>query len=138
MHTRRLWYYAALAAFAITALIVLWNMETVRTSARWFASSNRYKAEVLSQPASTSGELKHIEWDRWGWAAQDTTVYLVFDPTDALSVAAKNGNSGKFNGLPCEVQLVRRLENDWYAVQFYTNEWWGRKNALNCSGFGLS
>jgi hypothetical protein len=138
MQTRRLWFFAALAAFAITAIIVLWNMGTVRTTARWFAFSHRYKAEVLSQPASRSGELKHIEWDGWGWAGQDTTVYLVFDPTDALSAPAKSGNSGKFNGLPCEVHLVRRLEKDWYTVQFYTNEWWGRKNALNCSGFGLS
>jgi len=78
--------------------------------------------------------LKHIEWDGWGWGGQDTTVYLVFDPTNSLSAAAKVGQPGKFSGIPCEVFLVHRLESQWYTVQFYTNEFWGRRNALNCAG----
>jgi hypothetical protein len=28
------------------------------------------------------------------------------------------------------------MEKNWYAVQFYTDEWWGRHNALNCTGLG--
>jgi len=80
------------------------------------------------------GELKHIEWDGWGWGGQDTTVYLVYDPADSLAAAAKGQKPGKFNGIPCEVLRVRRLESYWYTVQFYTNEFWGRSNALNCTG----
>jgi len=83
--------------------------------------SHWYKAEVLAQRDSATGELKHIEWDGWGFAgAGDTTVYLVFDPTDALSAAAQSHQPGKFGGLPCEVPFVRRLQSRWYAVRFYT------------------
>jgi len=95
--------------------------------------AHHYKAEVLVQPIA-KGQLKHIEWDGWGMAGQDTTVYLVFDPTNSLSSAAVSKRSGKFNGLPCEVFQVRRLENEWYTVQFYTNESWGKTNTLNCTG----
>jgi hypothetical protein len=94
--------------------------------ARWLVWSRSYKAEVLRQPNSANEELKHTEWDGWGWAGMDTTVYLVFDPTDLLSRAATSHQPGKYNGLPCEVFLVRRLERHWYTVQFYTDEWWGR------------
>lgn len=51
--------------------------------ARWQVWSRSYKAEVLAQPNSAIEELKHIEWDGWGWAGMGTTVYLVFDPTDS-------------------------------------------------------
>jgi hypothetical protein len=94
--------------------------------ARWLVWSRFYKAEVLAQPNSANEELKHIEWDGWGWATMDTTVYLVFDPTDSLSQAARNRQPGKYSGIPCEVFLVRRLESHWYTVWFYTNYEWGR------------
>ena len=90
--------------------------------ARWLIRSRYYKAEVLAKPSPTNGELKHIEWDGWGWAGMDTTVYLVFDPTDSLSRA--NGHSGKYAGIPCKVPLVKRLEDKWYTVQFYTDQGW--------------
>ena len=125
--------YAALGAFALIALAVAWQLYTVRTATRWFAISDRFKAQVLAQPSSAAGELKHIEWDGWGWAGQDTTVYLVYDPTDSLSAAARNRRPGKFDGLPCEVASVSHLETHWYTVQFYTNEFWGRHNALDCN-----
>jgi len=64
-------------------------------------------------------------------------VFLVFDPTDSLSAAAKSHSPGKFKGIPCEVPLVRRLESHWYTVRFYTDEYWGRRNALDC-GLGPS
>jgi hypothetical protein len=131
----RSWLYAALVLLFLIAVAIAWNFYTIRTAARWFVRSHRYKAEVLAQPNAT-GELKHIEWDGWGWAGQDTTVYLVFDPTDWLSTASRNHRPGKFNGIPCEVPVVDRMEKNWYAVQFYTHEWWGRRNALNCTGLG--
>jgi hypothetical protein len=126
--------YAPLLVFLLVALIA-WNFYSVRTTVRWFAWSHHYKDEVLAQ-ANAVGELKHIEWDGWGWAGQDTTVFLVFDPTDSLRAAAQNRRPGKFNGIPCEVPAVNRMEKNWYLVQFYTDEWWGRRNALNCTGSG--
>jgi hypothetical protein len=129
------WAYAALVLFFLIAVPIAWNFYTIRSTARWFVWSHCYKAAVLAQPNAT-GELKHIEWDGWGWAGQDTKVYLVFDPTDSLSTASQNHRPGKFNGIPCEVPVVERLEKDWYTVKFYTDEWWGRRNALNCTGLG--
>jgi hypothetical protein len=140
VHMRRWRFllYAAAGAVALISALALsaplfGNLGAVN-AARWLFLSSSYKSKVLAQPVSASGELRHIEWDGWGWAGQDTTVYLVFEPTDALSVAAKSQQPSKFGGIPCEVYRVRRLESHWYTVQFYTNEFWGRRNALNCRG----
>jgi hypothetical protein len=117
--------------WAISAVLVT-NYSAIRAPARWLIWSHEYKSEVLAQATPSNGELKHIAWDGWGFpGAGDTTVYLVFDPTDALSAAAQSHRPGKFGGLPCEVPLVRRLESHWYAVLFYTDEWWGQ-DALDC------
>jgi hypothetical protein len=116
--------------WVISAALVIYDLKNptaIRTAARWLASSRDYKEKVLSQSVP-SGELKHIEWDGWGWAGMDTTMYLVFDPTDSLSEAASSHQSGKFNGIPCQVQRVRRLESSWYTVLLYTNEFWDRCN----------
>ncbi len=115
------------------ALLMSVGCQKSSDAARWLTRSRSYKSEVLAQPTAV-GELKHIAWDGWGWAGQDTTVYLVYDPTDSLVAAAKGQKPGKFNGIRCEVFRVRRLESYWYTVQFYTNEFWGRRNALNCTG----
>jgi hypothetical protein len=101
----------------------------MRSAARWLIWSQDYKALVLAQPISPKGDLKHIEWDGSGFAGvANNTVYLVFDPANSLSVAAKKHQSGKFSGIPCEVDLTRRLENDWYAVLFYTDQTWDKCN----------
>jgi hypothetical protein len=100
------------------------HSSAISNTARWVVRSRQYKAEVLAQPDPANNELKHIERDAWGWGGEDTMVYLVFDRTDSLSQAAKSHQSGKYNGLPCEVSRVRRLESQWYTVQFYTGEWW--------------
>jgi hypothetical protein len=124
----------------LSALIVLWaisaslivydfkNPTATRTRARWLLWSQRYKEEVLKQPASRSGDFKHIDWDGWGMFAQDTSIYLVFDPTDSLLKPAIERQSGNFKGIPCETQLVTRLEDHWYVVLFYTDETWGQCN----------
>ena len=117
-----------LSVIVLVAFVLVWNFSETKTEARWLVSSRRYKSEVHAQPAPTSGEFKHIEWDGWGWAGQDTTVYLVFDPADSLSVAASTHLSGKFAGIPCEVPKISRLENQWYVVTFYTNQDWGHCN----------
>ena len=123
------------AVFLVIAVAGTWNIYSIRTAAKWLMWSRRYKNEVLAQSGRKAGELKHMEWDGWGWAGQDTTVYLVFDPTDSLSAAATSHAAGKFAGIPCEAAQVHQLESHWYSVQFYTNEFWGRRNALDCTGF---
>jgi hypothetical protein len=116
--------YTALGTVFVIATAIAWSSHTIRSNARWFASSRRYKAEVLAH-SSVSGQLKHIEWDGWGGTpVGDWTVYLVFDPTDSLSAAARGRAAGKLSGIPCDVDEVRRLESHWYAVTLAMNEWW--------------
>lgn len=87
-----------LKSLSILSMLVVYGAVTlglflksydIRTAIRWFLGSKAYKAEVLAQSSPANGELRHIEWDGWGWSGNDTVVYLVFDPTDALSAAAK-------------------------------------------------
>jgi hypothetical protein len=50
--------------WAIPASLFLYNREhpfELHETARWLASSHYYKNEVLAQPTSVKGELKHIE-----------------------------------------------------------------------------
>jgi hypothetical protein len=122
----------AVTASVLNAVLLI-GCENSSYTARWSARSRGYKSEVLKAPTAVA-ELKHIEWDGWGWVGQDTTVYLVFDPTDSLSAVANKERPGKLKGIPCEVFVVRPLERQWYTVQFYTNEFWGRRNALDCTG----
>ena len=113
------------AVFGAASWLLFRVSDDVRTTGRWFIQSGRYKTEILAQPNSTNGELKHAEWDGWGFAgAGDTVVYLVFDPNDSLAAAAKSHSPGKYSGIPCEVPNVRRLENHWYTVLFYTDTDW--------------
>lgn len=119
-----------LALLALTGALHM-NGEALRASLRWLLWSHRFKAEVLAQQAPAKAEFRHMEWDGSGFAGMDNTVYLVFDPTDSLSAAARSHSPGKFSGIPCEVPRVRRLERQWYSVQFYTNEVWG-----DCGGIG--
>jgi hypothetical protein len=104
---------------------MLRNSYEIRSVSRWLLYSGRYKAEVLALPEPSPKEFRHIEFDGWGGiGAGDTTAYLVFDPDDSLSTAAKNHVPGKFLGIPCEVVRVRRFESHWYSVLFYTDTDW--------------
>jgi hypothetical protein len=121
-----------LAAVVAVSGVLHAKKDAVRASIRWLLWSRHYKAEVLVQPTPGSGELRHIEWEATGFAGvANNTVYLVFDPTDSLSPAARSHSPGKYSGIPCEVVFVRRLESHWYSVLFYTDEMWG-----NCTGSG--
>jgi hypothetical protein len=125
----------ALIFFLAVSAAILKNYSAVRDDCRWLVWSHSYKPRVLAQRDSVANEFKHVEWDGWGFpGAGDTTVYLVFDPTDALSSAARGHLSGKFPGLPCEVDVVHRLESHWYAVRFYTDDQWGQRAAFDCTG----
>lgn len=115
----------------ISASFLVYDFEhplVIRSAARWMIWAHSYKKQVLAQPTPASGDLKHIEWDVWGFAGIDTYVFLVFDPTDSLAMAALSRQPGKFNGIPCEVPLVRRLESHWYTVQNYTAQYWDKCN----------
>jgi hypothetical protein len=111
-------------ASTILFVVHIKHGSAIRTTARWLLWSHKYKEKVLTQ-ASASGDFRHVEWDGWGWSGQDTTEFLVFDPTDSLSAAARSHRPGKFDGIPCEVPAVRRLESHWYTVLLYTNQGWG-------------
>jgi hypothetical protein len=115
----------------IPALVVFWvvswalwrNELPIRSEVRWLWNSKAYKAQVLVQPAPVNGELRHIEWDGWGFpGAGDTVVYLVFDPNDSIAVGSRV--SGRLKGIPCQVPEIHRLEKDWYTVLFFTDTAW--------------
>jgi hypothetical protein len=121
----------------LVTLAILWVIPTslifyershpyeIRETARWLVWSHQYKQMVLAQPNSATGDLKHIEWDTTGFAGvANNTDYLVFDPADTLAAATKGHRPSTFNGIPCEVRHVRRLESHWYVVFFYTDEDW--------------
>lgn len=121
---RRVIVLSTFAAFVLFTAVLSTHFRETRDAVRWFFYAKSVKAQVLAQPASTSRYLRHIEWEGWGFAGNDTTVYLVFDPTDALAPEAKMHKSGNFDPLPCEVYRVQRREKEWYTVQFYTNTAW--------------
>jgi hypothetical protein len=115
----------ALAVFwTASALLFIYPSE-VRSPIKWLLWSSEYKKRVLAQPNPSNSDFKHIEWDGWGLSGIDTTIYLVFDPTDSLAAAAKSHQPGKFNGVPCKVPWVRRMQSHWYTVMFYTDKDWG-------------
>jgi hypothetical protein len=116
-----------LVLFWLLSFLFIRNLFVIRNAARWALQSRHYKAEVLSQTDPPNGDMKHIDWDGWGFpGAGDTNVYLVFDPTDSLTAAVKNHQGTKYSGIPCRVPRVNRLERQWYAVMFYTDERWGK------------
>jgi hypothetical protein len=118
-----------LVVFCATSWVLLKNALELRSEARWLFSSRHYKAQVLAEPVPTNGELRHVIWDGWGFAGVAVTdVYLVFDPNDSLSAAAKSHSPGKFSGIPCEVNRVHRLESHYYTVFFYSDTSWGHCN----------
>jgi hypothetical protein len=116
-----------LTLFVFVSAALLKNEAAFRDRLRWLLFSREFKTQVLAQPLQANGELKHLEWDGWGFApVGDWTAYVVFDPTDSLSTVAKSNSSGKVPGIPCNVDVVRRLESHWYSVTMSMNEWWDR------------
>jgi len=124
---QRLSILGILGGYCLITTLLSLNYRNVREAGRWLFLSENYKAEVLAQAVAPSGNLKHIEWDRRGFAGiGDTVEYVVFDPDDSLAAAAKRQAPGKFSGLPCEVFRVGRLESNWYSVEFYADSAWNR------------
>jgi hypothetical protein len=124
---RRLTMVSTVIVCCVLSAVLVVNDAAIREAVRWALWSSSYKSEVLRQPDSGTGELRHVEWDGWGFAgAGNTVVYVVLDPTDSLAAEVKSHASGKFRGIPCEVHRVRRLEDHWYSVLLYTDTEWGR------------
>jgi hypothetical protein len=122
----RLAILSMLVVFSATSWGLLKNAFEVRSDARWLLHSKDYKTRVMAK-STANGELRHIEWDGWGFpGAGDTVVYLVFDPSDSLSTVTNSHPSGKYGAvyIHCEVDRIRRLESHFYAVQFYTDTDW--------------
>lgn len=110
--------------YVFAAMLLKSNYSLARDHVRWLFLSGGYKTQVLAQPRSA--ELKHVEWDGWGFAGSDTTVFLVFDPRDSLAGAVEASSPIRSPALPCEVARIRRLDRQWYAVLFYTDTYWGQ------------
>jgi hypothetical protein len=136
---QRVMAFAIFGAYVAVTAVLFMDYGQIRPILRWMLWSHRSKSELMEQPAPANGQLKHVEWERSGWGpVGPTIVYLVFDPADSLSAAAKSNTPGRFGGIPCEVPRVHRLESHWYAVTFYTEESWGERNRLDCSGSGTA
>jgi hypothetical protein len=116
--------FVVCVVYVAVSWITFRNSFDLRTTARWLLSSRDYKARLSAGPDSADGLLKHMEWDGWGFAGIDTVAYLVFDPNDLLSTAANSHAPGKYSGIPCQVQRVRRMESHYYVVLFYTDQEW--------------
>jgi hypothetical protein len=113
--------FALLSFYALTS----WQMEKhwmeTRSELRWIGEARSWKDETLQRPSEPGSGIKWVVWDGWGMFAQDTDVYLVFDPDDGL----RNYSPSHLNGLPKPVWKVQRLEKQWYSVTFFTEDgWW--------------
>jgi hypothetical protein len=123
---QRLVVFFVVMVYVFAAMLLKSNYSLARDHVRWLFLSGGYKAKVLAQ--APSEELKHAEWDGWGFAGADTTAFLVFDPTDSLAGVTEALPPIKSRTLPCDVVRVRRLDRQWYAVLFYTDTYWGQGN----------
>lgn len=122
---RRRWVaLSVLAVYMLGSAFLLTHVSVSRSHLRWFLLSRSYEARVLGAPTPGNGELRHALWDGSGFGGQDTLTYLVFDPTNSLRVTLGTSAPVRASGLPCRVLQVTRLESQWYAVKFYTDETW--------------
>lgn len=113
-------WFVAFLVFSSASWLLLINSAYLHGSILWAIRSKQYKAEVISQ--QPDGSLRHVEWFGWGFAGSETSMYLAYDPNNSL--AHRNSVTGRFGELLCDVSDVRRLEDRWYAITFYTNTGW--------------
>lgn len=66
------------AVFGAASWLLFRVSDDVHTTGRWLIQSGRYKTEILAQPNPANGELKHAEWDGWGFAGQVTRWCIWF------------------------------------------------------------
>lgn len=117
--------WATALLFCVAVALFGVKASAIRSQARWLLASGLARDRIALQVQPAAGQLKHVEWDGWGFAgAGETNVYLVFDPDDALRTAVNAKDPIRAKGLPCDVWKVNKLENQWYAVTFYTDTGW--------------
>ena len=109
-------------------LVILWGIPlslyryewshplVVSEKARWLARSEKYKRDFQVESTAANGELRHADWEMEGPAFAAIYTYLVFDPSNSLASAAESHQPGKYSGVPCNVDEVRRLESSWYVA----------------------
>src|ERR1035441_3128412 len=66
----------AVLSMVVVYWVVSWGLlkdsRELHSAVQWHLRSKDYKAKVLAQPVTANAELKHIEWDFWGFAGSDT------------------------------------------------------------------
>lgn len=115
---------ALLALFSFLAVSIGMFRSTthLRPWARWVVASGRYTKLVLSQEPDPQTGLRYIEWDAWGWAGMDTSVELVYDPSDSLAQEIRHNPKGRFAEIAEKTYFVQRLGRGWYSLTLYTSE----------------
>jgi hypothetical protein len=133
---RRLWKKRSTSWQLLFAVAVFWavsvsmflSMYSLRPWARWVIASEKYKTLVLQQKPDRGSGLRHMEWDGWGWAGMDTSVELVYDPTDSLTREIRQNPKGRFADLALKTAKVQRLGQNWYSLTLFTSETWDSEN----------
>jgi hypothetical protein len=110
-----------LGFWGISALMFV-STDRLRPWARWLVASRHYTSLVLKQQADPKTGLRYAEWDGWGWAGMDTSVELVYDPTDTLGCEIRHNPKGRFAELAEKTAFVQRLGPGWYSLTLYTGE----------------
>jgi hypothetical protein len=116
--------FPAAAVFWAVSVSMFWSTESLRPWARWIVASDRYKNLVLQQRPDRGSGLRHIEWDGWGWAGMDTSVQLVYDPTDSLARELRLNPKGRFAEVAVRTAKAQRLGKNWYSLTLFTSETW--------------
>ena len=115
------WVFAGLAFLGVSILMFL-STQHLRPWARWLVASGKYTSFVMQQKPDPQTGLRYIEWDGWGWAGMDTSVDLVYDPTDTLAHEIQYNPKGRFAEVADKTAFVQRLGRGWYSVTLYTGE----------------
>ena len=108
--------------FLGVSVLMFRSEEHLRPWARWLVASRKYTSLVLNQQPNPLTGLRYAEWDGWGWAGMDTSVELVYDPTDTLGREIKNNPRGRFTEVAEKTAFVQRLGPGWYSLTLYTGE----------------
>ncbi len=101
---------------------MFFSTEYLRPWARWLIASGRYTNLVLQQKPDPQTGIRYVEWDAWGWAGMDTSVELVYDPTDTLAHEIKYNPKGHFAEIAEKTNSVQQLGRGWYSLTLYTDE----------------
>lgn len=118
----------AVAVFWAVSVSMFLSMYSLRPWARWVIASGKYKTLVLQQKPDRGSGLRHMEWDGWGWAGMDTSVELVYDPSDSLAREFNQNPNGRFSEVALKTAKVQRLCKNWYSLTLFTSETWDSDN----------